>query len=59
MKILRLRDVCEKVGWGRSTLLRRIEEGVFPQGKKCGGRTLGWTETSVDNWIAENYKEAS
>ena len=59
MKVLRLREVCEKTGWGRSTLLRRIAEGRFPQGKKCGGRKLGWTEEAVDEWIAKNYGMAS
>ena len=59
MRVLRLKEVCEKTGWGRSTLFRRIEEGVFPNGKKCGGRKLGWTETSVDAWIAKNYGEAA
>ena len=59
MRVLRLREVCEKVGWGRSTLLRRIEDGIFPQGIKCGGRALGWREDVVDQWIRENYGEAA
>ncbi len=53
-KILRLDDVLEMVGVGRSTLYRMINEGTFPCGQKISKRCVGWRYSIVLQWMSRN-----
>ncbi len=47
-KILRINDVKEKTGNSRSTIYKRIADGLFPKPVKIGPRSSGWPDYEVD-----------
>lgn len=49
--ILRLNRVRERTGLSRSTLYLRISQGSFPKPVNLGGRTVGWVEAEVQQWL--------
>lgn len=59
-RILRMRDICQKMGLSPSTVHDLVARGVFlkPFTLIPGGRAVGWLEVEVDQWISER-KEAS
>ena len=53
-RIIRVRDLCERLGISRTTLWRRVESGALPAPFKIGGpgtRAVGWLESEVDETI--------
>ena len=59
-RILRMRDICQKLGLCPSTVHDLVARGIFikPFILIPGGRAVGWLEVDVDQWICER-KEAS
>jgi prophage regulatory protein len=51
LKILRIKDVCKKIGLSRSTIYELIGEGLFPKSVKLTPRRVGWIESEIDDWI--------
>ncbi|MCY4654943.1 MAG: AlpA family transcriptional regulator [Dehalococcoidia bacterium] len=51
MKVLRLPAVLARVGISRSTLWRLIQANSFPKPIRLGGRSVGWIEAEIDDWI--------
>ncbi|MGB3723197.1 MAG: AlpA family transcriptional regulator [Pacificimonas sp.] len=50
-RLIRLPEVRRRVGLGRSTIYRRMEDGTFPRPRQLGGNVVAWTEQEIDNWI--------
>ncbi len=59
-RILRMRDICQKLGLCPSTVYDLVARGIFikPFTLIPGGRAVGWLEVDVDQWIFDR-KEAS
>ncbi len=57
-RFLRLRDVMEKVGLGRTTIYRMIQEGRFPPPVHPTSNTAVWPMSDLDAWIGQ-VKQAS
>ncbi len=51
-RALRLRQVCQLTGLGRSMTYQMQAEGRFPQRIKLGERAVGWLESEVRDWLA-------
>lgn len=51
MKIIRLNQVINSTGLGRSTIYKFIAEGKFPAPLKLSERCVEWLENEVQNWI--------
>ena len=51
--ILRLPKVIEITGRGRASIYADMKRGTFPQAIKLGARSVGWTASSIDQWIKE------
>jgi prophage regulatory protein len=51
-RFLRLPEVKNRVGVGRSTLYRWMEEGRFPRSVQLSQKCVVWRETDIDSWIA-------
>ncbi|WP_422342707.1 helix-turn-helix transcriptional regulator [Parasphingorhabdus sp.] len=51
-RFLRLRDVQHRVGLGRSTIYRWMDQGKFPKSHSIGGYAARWLESDIDQWIA-------
>ena len=56
-RLLRLRDVQERVGLGRSTIYRWMDDGTFPRPHSIGSYCVRWLESDIDEWII--YKTTS
>jgi predicted DNA-binding transcriptional regulator AlpA len=57
MQILRLRDVIQKTGLGRSSIYKFSGQGLFPCPITLGGMSVGWTANRIDRWIVERIRE--
>lgn len=56
MKVLRIRQVIEKVSLGQSTIYRLIAEGKFPKPFPLMPKRNGWLESDIDAWISERIE---
>jgi prophage regulatory protein len=50
-RILRLQQVCERTGYSKPAIYRKMREGSFPQSVPLGAMAVGWLESEVDDWI--------
>jgi prophage regulatory protein len=52
-RILRMKDLPNKIGYQTSTIYGLIARGKFPKPFKIvpGGRAAGWHETEINKWI--------
>jgi prophage regulatory protein len=57
MRILRLKEVIEKTGLARSTIYKYVELGAFPKPISLGGRSVGWVDSEVHEWIINAIEE--
>lgn len=53
MKILRLPEVKNLVGLGKSSVYAMVASGSFPKPIPLGIRSVGWLETEVIEWISQ------
>lgn len=58
-KILRLPEVVEVSGLGKTAIYEAIREGRFPKPRQLSTKAVGWMETEIDAWqksrpIAQN-----
>lgn len=62
MRFLRLREVQNRVPYGRATIYRKIAAGEFPKPYEMATRSDGqrsavaWLESEVDEWIASRIE---
>lgn len=55
-KILRLPAVKEFTGLSRSTIYLRMVNNEFPRPISLGGRSVGWLEEDVNEWLEQKIK---
>ena len=46
-KIIRLSEVITCYGLSKSTIYKRISDGLFPKPINLGGRAVGWPELEI------------
>ena len=51
-RIIRLKTVINRSGLSRSTVYRKISEGLFPPKVKLSLNGVGWRESELNRWIA-------
>ena len=56
-KVLRKKDIREKLGLSDVTIWRMERDGDFPQRIKIGPNSVGWIESEVDQWIEQRAAE--
>lgn len=57
MRIMRLKEVMDTTGLGRSYIYKLASEGAFPKPVQLGGRASGWVGEEVESWILERIEE--
>lgn len=63
MKLLRIKQVQDRIGLSRSTIYERIDpkspryDSSFPRPIKIGLSAVGWLEESIDRWIESRLGE--
>ena len=56
-RILRSAEVEARTGLSRSTIYRWRVAGRFPPAVVMGGRTVGWFESDVEEWLRERTED--
>ncbi|HBP6280110.1 TPA: AlpA family transcriptional regulator [Pseudomonas aeruginosa] len=51
MRIIRLKEVVRSTGLARSTVYKLICSGEFPKPVPIVGRSVGWVESKIQDWI--------
>jgi prophage regulatory protein len=51
-RFLRLEQVKQMVGLGKTMIYRLVNEGTFPRPCKPGGSATRWSETEVLDWMS-------
>jgi len=57
MKLIRLQQVMVMTGLGRSTIYKYVSDNWFPKPVPLGGRSVGWLESEVHEWILARIEE--
>ena len=57
MRVLRLADVMEKTGRARSTIYKYVDLGRFPRPISLGGKSVGWIDSEIHEWLQEKQVE--
>jgi prophage regulatory protein len=57
MKLIKLKDVMDITGLGRSTIYKYITEATFPKPVSLGKKSVAWVESEVQEWIMEKIEE--
>jgi prophage regulatory protein len=57
-RILRLAQVREVTGLGRSCIYQLQAQKQFPQRIKISGRSVGWVESEVQQWVARKISQS-
>ncbi|HEX8594741.1 MAG TPA: AlpA family transcriptional regulator [Pseudomonas sp.] len=57
MRLVRLKEVIDCTGLGRSTIYKYVAEGTFPKPVSLGDRCVGWVESEVHDWIMTRIQE--
>ena len=52
-KILRMPEVCEITGLGKSTIYKKLSEGSFPEPLRLGPRAMGWMTRDIVGWLED------
>lgn len=50
-RILRRKEVQQLTGLSCSTIYAFMKNNQFPKSINLGGRMVGWTLSSIENWI--------
>ncbi|MFA0654820.1 MULTISPECIES: AlpA family transcriptional regulator [Vibrio] len=53
-KLLTYADLCPMLNRSYKSIWRWVQNGTFPQPVKHLGRTIGWKQLDVENWIKES-----
>jgi len=51
MRFMRLQEVIQVTGLGRSSIYKQMAEGKFPQGVNLGARSVAWVSDEIDDWM--------
>jgi prophage regulatory protein len=57
-KILRLENVIVRTGHTRSTIYRDMNNNNFPKPISIGIRCVGWIESEIDSWVANQIQRS-
>jgi prophage regulatory protein len=49
-RFLRLQQVIERAGLGKTMIYRKVRDGTFPQPFKPGGASTRWSEREIMEW---------
>lgn len=58
-RLLRIREVMERTGQGKSTIYRKVAAGTFPKPVSVGGQSVRWRQSDIDAWIASLMPRAA
>jgi len=51
LRLIRLKEVCERTGLSRSSIYEAMKKAEFPQSVSIGIRSVAWKSSDIDKWI--------
>jgi prophage regulatory protein len=57
MKLLRLKNVMDITGLGRSSIYNYMKDGTFPKQVKITANLAAWVESEIEEWVLERIAE--
>ena len=57
-RILRLPEVVARTGLSRSSIYLRVSQNNFPKSISLGGRSVGWVEEQIEQWLERQIAAA-
>lgn len=58
VRLIRLPEVKDRTGIGRSAIYAKVANKDFPAPIKIGVRTVAWLSTDIDCWIEQRVAAA-
>ena len=55
-RFLRLPEVLQMTGMGKTFIYARINDGTFSKQIQLGGRSVVWLESSVTEWMEKQIR---
>lgn len=56
-RLIRMPDVCKRIGVSRSSLYKMIHLKTFPPPKRLSGRSVAWLESDIETWVDSRTTE--
>ena len=57
-KLLTIKDLCGMFNRQRSSIWVWVDKGMLPQPIKLNGRTLGWKNEVIQDWLKQQEDAA-
>jgi len=57
MKFLRIEEVKQRIGLGRTTIYKMVNEGTFPKPVRILGKKVAWIDSEVDEWMMQRIAD--
>ena len=57
MKLIRLRQVMQMTGLGRSSIYNYMKDQSFPKQVKITSSLSAWVETEINEWIQDKVNQ--
>lgn len=57
MALIRLKEVKEYTGLGRSSIYEKMNNGLFPKSVSLGDRAVAWVDTEITEWVQEKIDQ--
>lgn len=57
VRVLRFKEVKERVGYSRMHVDRLEKAGKFPGRIELGPNSVGWVESEIDEWLAAKIRQ--
>lgn len=58
-RLIRMQEVCQRIGMSRSSLYKMINRQTFPSPKRLGEKSVAWLDSDVTAWIASRRSTVS
>ena len=52
-RIMRMPEVCQFTGLGKSTIYKKLADGSFPAPVRLGSRAVGWRSGDIVEWLED------
>ena len=57
MALIRLKEVKEYTGLGRSSIYEKMNRNLFPKSVSLGDRAVAWVDTEIIDWVQDKIDQ--
>ena len=57
-RLLRLKEVQNQIGLGRTSIYQKIKDGQFPRQVSIGTKAVAWVSSDINAWIESRIKDS-